>query len=101
MMLTADTPRDFVLLTGILHRLSFSFFVQRSLAAAGITDWQSYVVTSESDRPVYANRRVENRRSAYLVLGWRRTVDFDGIAARMVQHDIAEPAQPQLFWTDL
>jgi len=98
MMLTADTPRDFVLATGISHRLSF--FVQRAFAAAGITDWQSHVVASESDRPVDTNKMVGNPRAAYVELGWRHTVDFDGIAERMVRHDIAELQQPQLLWTD-
>lgn len=98
MMLTADDPRDFVLATGISHRLSF--FVKRAFAAAGISDWQSHVVASESDRPVDTNKMVGNPRAAYLELGWRHTVDFDGIAKRMVQHDIAELADPDLLWTD-
>jgi GDPmannose 4,6-dehydratase len=98
LMLTADAPRDFVLATGISHRLSF--FAKRAFAAAEISDWQSYVVASESDRPVDTNKMVGNPRAAYLELGWRHTVDFDGIAQRMVRHDIAELADPDLLWTD-
>ncbi len=98
LMLTADAPRDFVLATGISHRLSF--FAKRAFAAAGISDWQAYVVASESDRPVDTNKMVGNPRAAYLELGWRHTVDFDGIASRMVRHDIAELADPDLLWTD-
>jgi GDPmannose 4,6-dehydratase len=98
MMLTTDSPRDFVLATGISHRLSF--FVQRAFAAAGITDWQSHVVASESDRPVDTNKMVGNPRAAYLELGWRHTVDFDGIAERMVRHDIAQLVEPDLLWRD-
>ena len=98
LMLTADAPRDFVLATGISHRLSF--FAKRAFAAAEISDWQSYVVASESDRPVDTNKMVGNPREAYLELGWRHTVDFDGIAQRMVRHDIAELADPDLLWTD-
>ena len=98
LMLTADRPQDFVLATGISHRLSF--FVKQAFAAAGITDWQQYVVASESDRPVDTNKMVGNPRAAYVELGWRHTVDFDGIAERMVRHDIAQLAQPDLLWTD-
>ena len=98
LMLTADAPRDFVLATGISHRLSF--FAKRAFAAAGISDWQAQVVASESDRPVDTNKMVGNPRAAYLELGWRHTVDFDGIARRMVLHDIAELADPDLLWTD-
>jgi len=98
LMLTSDAPRDFVLATGISHRLSF--FVKRAFAVAEISDWQSYVVASESDRPVDTNKMVGNPRAAYLELGWRHTVDFDGIAHRMVRHDIAELADPDLLWTD-
>jgi GDPmannose 4,6-dehydratase len=98
MMLTADAPRDFVLATGISHRLSF--FVKRAFAAARISDWQSHVVASESDRPIDTNKMVGNPQAAYLELGWRHTVDFDGIARRMVKHDIADLANPDLLWTD-
>ena len=98
LMLTSDTPRDFVLATGISHRLSF--FVQRAFAAAGISQWRDFVVASEPDRPVDTNKMVGNPQAAYRELGWRHTVDFDGIAQRMVEHDIAELQQPDLLWTD-
>ena len=98
LMLGAEKPRDYVLATGISHRLSF--FVQRAFAAAGIVDWRERVVASEADRPIDTNKMVGNPRAAYLELGWRHTVDFDGIAERMVQHDIAALADPDLLWTD-
>ena len=97
LMLTAQAPKDFVLATGISHRLSF--FVKQAFAAAGIADWQGHVVASESDRPVDTNKMVGNPGAAYVELGWRHTVDFDGIAEQMVRHDIAELAQPDLLWT--
>jgi len=97
LMLGAEKPRDYVLATGISHRLSF--FVQRAFAAAGIVDWRERVVASESDRPIDTNKMVGNPRAAYLELGWRHTVDFDGIAERMVQHDIAALGDPDLLWT--
>jgi GDPmannose 4,6-dehydratase len=98
LMLASDSPRDYVLATGISHRLSF--FIQRAFAAAGISDWQRHVVAQESDRPVDTNKMVGNPRAAYVDLGWRHTVDFDGIAEGMVTHDLALLEDPHLLWTD-
>jgi GDPmannose 4,6-dehydratase len=98
LMLQADTPRDYVLATGISHRLSF--FVQKAFAAVGIQDWQSYVVSRESDRRVDTNKMVGDSRSAYRDLGWRHTVDFDSIAARMVEHDLRLLQNPDALWSD-
>lgn len=97
-MMDSDTPRDYVLGTGISHRLSF--FVQRAFLAAGITDWHEKVVTHASDRKSDTNKMVGDARSAYRNLGWRHTVDFDGIAARMVAHDRALLGDPNLIWRD-
>ena len=96
LMLQADKPRDFVLATGISHRLSF--FVQKAFGAAGIADWRERVITSPSDRPVDTNKMVGDSRAAYLELGWRHTVDFDSIAERMVRHDIELLADPAALW---
>lgn len=98
MMLEADEPRDYVLATGISHRLSF--FVQKAFAAAGIDDWRAHVVSAPSDRPVDTNKMVGDSRSAVINLGWRHTVDFDSIAARMVEHDVALLTDPSALWTD-
>jgi len=98
LMLQADRPRDFVLATGISHRLSF--FVQKAFAAAGIADWRERVITTASDRPVDTNKMVGDSRAAYLELGWRHTVDFDSIAARMVRHDMELLADPSALWRD-
>lgn len=98
LMLAADSPHDYVLATGISHRLSF--FVQKAFAAVGIADWQQHVVTKASDRPVDTNKMVGDSRSAYLTLGWRHTVDFDSIARRMVDHDVALLAHPDSLWHD-
>ena len=98
LMLSADEPKDYVLATGISHRLSF--FIQKAFAAVGITDWRNYVVARESDRPVDTNKMVGDSRSAYLELGWRHTVDFDSIAQRMVQHDLELLRDPDALWWD-
>ena len=98
LMLKADKPKDYVLATGISHRLSF--FVQKAFAAAGIDNWQEFVLSRESDRPVDTNKMVGDSRAAYLELGWRHTVDFDSIAQRMVQHDLALLDDPTVLWRD-
>lgn len=86
LMIEADSPQDYVLATGISHRLSF--FVEKAFQAAGIRDWQDRVVTSTvHHRPSDSNKMVGDSRSAYINLGWRHTVDFDSIAAHMVDFD--------------
>ena len=86
LMLRSDAPQDYILATGISHRLSF--FIQRAFACVGIQDWQAYVrSTTDHDRPVDTNLLVGDSRSAYLELGWRHTCDFDSMAAVMVKHD--------------
>ena len=97
LILSADTPRDFVLATGISHRLSF--FVSKAFAAAGISNWQDYVVSTASNtRAGDTNLMVGDSRSAYLELGWRHTVDFDSMAAIMVGHDMALLRDPGSKW---
>ncbi len=97
LMLEADSPKDYVLATGISHRLSF--FVQKAFAAAGISHWQDYVVsTAANTRPTDTNLMVGDSRAAYLDLGWRHTVDFDSMAAIMVAHDIALLSDPSAVW---
>jgi GDPmannose 4,6-dehydratase len=99
LMVQADEPKDYVLATGISHRLSF--FVAKAFAAAGVADWQSYVLsTSDMNRPVDSNLLVGDSRAAYLDLGWRHTVDFDSMAAAMVKYDMALLEDPNLLWMD-
>ena len=98
MMMEAATPSDFVLATGISHRLSF--FVEKAFAAGGITNWRDHVVTQGSDRPVDTNKMVGDSRRAYLELGWRHTVDFDSMAAAMVAYDTQLLADPNHLWLD-
>ena len=99
LMLGTPTPSNFILATGISHRLSF--FVQRAFEAVGITNWQDYVVsTSDNLRKVDTNLLVGDSRKAYIELGWRHTVDFDRIAAKMVQYDLELLRDPNALWHD-
>ena len=97
LMVRADVPHDYVLATGISHRLAF--FLQKAFQAADIADWRSHVVsTTDRTRPVDTNILVGDSRAAYLELGWRHTVDFDSMAGIMVRHDIALLADPDALW---
>ena len=98
LMVRADVPHDYVLATGISHRLSF--FLGKAFAAAGITDWRPHVVsTSDRTRAGDTNMLVGDSRAAYTELGWRHTVDFDEMAAIMVRHDIALLEDPDALWS--
>ena len=98
LMLRADVPHDYVLATGISHRLSF--FLDKAFQTMGIDDWQD-LVRSDSDRirATDTNLLVGDARSAYVELGWRHTVDFDDMARRMVRHDVALLENPDALWT--
>jgi GDPmannose 4,6-dehydratase len=98
LMLQAHQPQDFVLATGISHRLSY--FVAKAFLAAGVTDWQDRVISSPNDRPSDTNKMVGDSKAAYVELGWRHTVDFDSIAERMVRHDLDLLVDPSALWVD-
>ena len=99
LMLESDEPRDYVLATGISHRLSF--FIARAFEAAGLPEWREYVTsTSDNTRPIDTNLLVGDSRAAYRELGWRHTVDFDSIARKMVEHDTALLNDPDAIWLD-
>jgi len=99
LMLAAREPSNFILATGISHRLSF--FVQRAFAAVNILNWQDYVVsTSDNLRKVDTNLLVGDSRKAYIELGWRHTVDFDRMAAAMVKYDLELLKDPSALWLE-
>lgn len=97
LMVRADVPHDYVLATGISHRLSF--FLAKAFAAAKVDDWRQHVVsTSDRTRAGDTNMLVADSRAAYVELGWRHTVDFDHMAAIMVRHDMALLEDPDTLW---
>ena len=96
LMMEAPTPADYVLATGISHRLSF--FVSKAFAAAEIDDWRARVTSAGSDRPNDTNKMVGDSRRAYQELRWRHTVDFDSMAAAMVHFDMSHQSNPDVRW---
>jgi GDPmannose 4,6-dehydratase len=98
LMIQADVPHDYVLATGISHRLSF--FLSKAFEAVGITDWRDKVrVDEDRIRGTDTNLLVGDARSAYVELGWHHTVDFDSMAKLMVQHDVQLLTDPESLWT--
>ena len=99
MMAAAGQPQDYVLGTGISHRLSF--FIERAFAAAGMANWSECVVsTAVNQRKADTNLLVGDSRRAYLWLGWRHTVDFDSTARAMVDFDVELLHKPDLVWSE-
>lgn len=96
-MLNAQVPKDYVIATGVSHRLSF--FLKKAFEAAGIADWQAHVSSTESNqRSVDTNLLVGDSAAIKSELGWRPTVDFDSIARIMVEQDIALLKNPDHLW---
>jgi len=97
LMVRADIPSDYVLATGISHRLSF--FLKKAFAEAGITDWRAHVVsTTDRARPVDTNILVGDSKAAFRELGWRQTVDFDSMTAIIVRHEMTLLEEPDALW---
>ncbi|MBC7761472.1 MAG: GDP-mannose 4,6-dehydratase [Candidatus Saccharibacteria bacterium] len=86
-MARADSPGDFVVATGESHTVRQ--FVGSAFAAAGIDDWEHYIEVDErfkrpTDAPVMRGDSSHLRNS----LGWKPTLDFDGLVSAMVRHDL-------------
>jgi GDPmannose 4,6-dehydratase len=84
-----EVPDDFVVATGRTH--SVRDFAEAALRRAGIgDDWSSYVeVDPQFFRPVEASVLVGDPGKAERELGWSRTVEFEELVGRMVDHDLA------------
>lgn len=83
-----EEAADFVVATGRTHTVAE--FVQAAFARAGIEEWERHVeVDPAFVRPVDATVQVGDAAKAAAVLGWRPTVAFEEVVARMVDHDLA------------
>jgi GDPmannose 4,6-dehydratase len=87
LMMQQDTPDDFVLASGETH--SIEEFLALAFGEVGIDDWRAYVRQNPLFmRPAEVDILLGDPSKAETVLGWRREVDFPGLVARMVQHDL-------------
>jgi GDPmannose 4,6-dehydratase len=83
-------PDDFVVATGRTH--SVRDFAEAALRRAGVgDDWERFVeVDPRFVRPADASVMVGDPSKAERELGWRRTVEFEEVVARMVEHDLEQ-----------
>ncbi|WP_433497765.1 GDP-mannose 4,6-dehydratase [Sphaerimonospora sp. CA-214678] len=86
MMMTADTPEDYVIGTGRTH--SVRELVEAAFGAAGL-DWERYVVLDRSlHRPAEVDLLCADPKKARTQLGWEPTVSFEELVAMMVEADL-------------
>ncbi|WP_055479412.1 GDP-mannose 4,6-dehydratase [Sphaerimonospora mesophila] len=86
MMMTADTPEDYVIGTGRTH--SVRELVEAAFGAAGL-EWERYVVPDRSlHRPAEVDLLCADPKKARTQLGWEPTVSFEELVAMMVEADL-------------
>jgi len=82
-----DVSDDYIIATGESH--SIGDFVGAAFAAVGIADWRPLVTIDPAfARPAEINRMLGDSSKAHDVLGWRPTVGFTELVARMVEADV-------------
>ena len=87
MMLQQDKPEDFIIATGVKH--SVRDLCRISFAAAGISNWEDYVVSDkEYQRPNELHSLHANSDKAKNVLGWTPRYSFKTMICEMVEADI-------------
>jgi GDPmannose 4,6-dehydratase len=86
LMLTRDTPEDFVVGTGVTH--SVAELVERAFGVAGL-DWRDHVVCDAGYvRLAEVDQLCANPAKAAKELGWKPTVGFDELVEIMVESDL-------------
>ena len=87
LMLQQDEPEDYVVATGETH--SVKEFLELACKVAGIEDWQSvYKHNPKFDRPAEVDLLVGDPTKAKKKLGWKPSVDFEGLVRLMVEAEI-------------
>jgi len=85
-MLQQPEPDDFVIGTGVQH--SVRNCCEVAFAHVGL-DWAKYVVHDAAlDRPAEVETLLADPSKARTKLGWRPTVDFEGLIRMMVDADL-------------
>jgi GDPmannose 4,6-dehydratase len=85
-MLQQPEPDDFVIATGETH--SVRDFLERAFAAVGL-DWRAHLdIDPRYFRPTEVDELCGDASKAARVLGWKPTVDFDGLVDLMVAADL-------------
>ena len=90
MMLQQDRPDDYVIATGVSR--SVRELVRIAFAHAGL-DWREHVRTDPALlRPAEVDHLIGNPAKAEAGLGWRPSIDFEGLVRMMVDADVARLA---------
>lgn len=85
---------DYIVATGRIS--SVADFVGAAFAHVGIADWQSFVRTDPRFvRPTDTADQVGDPSKVGRVLGWKPTLQFRDIVARMVDHDLRDLGRVQ------
>lgn len=85
-MLQIEEPRDLVLATGQLHRVSD--WLEIAFGHVGL-DWQKYVETDPRFlRKADPTRLVGDPTQAALSIDWKPTTTFEEMVCNMVEHDL-------------
>ncbi len=88
LMLQQDSADDFVIATGEAH--SVQEFVELSFEAAGISDWQKYVISNVGShmRPAEVDHLIGDASKAKAKLGWKPKTSFKELVEMMVKADL-------------
>ncbi|MEA2056180.1 MAG: GDP-mannose 4,6-dehydratase [Patescibacteria group bacterium] len=94
LILQQDKPQDYVVATGETH--SVKEFLQLACKVAGIDDWQSVVKhNSKFDRPAEVDQLIGDASKIKKELGWKPSVDFNGLVKLMVEAELKKEAGPE------
>lgn len=88
LMLQQEKADDYVIATGQTH--SVKEFARLAFAAAGISDWEKYVVANDEKylRPAEVDLLVGDYSKAKKVLGWEPQTSFEELVEMMVKADL-------------
>ena len=88
MMLQQPEPDDYVIATGENH--SVEEFVKLAFKAAGIEDWEKYVISDSPKytRPAEVDYLIGDFAKAKQKLGWKPSTSFPKLVEMMVKSDI-------------
>ena len=94
LMLQQDAADDYVIATGKSH--SVRSLVEVAFSHAGL-DWREHVRTDPALlRPAEVDHLIGNPAKAETELGWRPSVDFEGLVRMMVDADVERLSAAQL-----
>ncbi|MGN6609085.1 MAG: GDP-mannose 4,6-dehydratase [Jatrophihabitans sp.] len=86
-MLQQPTASDFVVATGETH--SVRELLECAFRVAGIDDWEQHIDQDKSFfRPAEVDLLIGDASRARTVLGWKPSVDFEGLVTMMVEADL-------------